>query len=297
MKDIINSFKAHLYERTSSPLIGAFIFYWLIFNYKIIVILFDEKINSNEKFTSIEKLYVNDYFYNIPLNGLIYPIITTLIYLLIFPWISNLIFQGWTYHQNELKKIGNKKVLTYKEYGELQRKFTELELSFDDIFNKKDIEIKSLQKQIDDKNKLILDYQNEIEGNKIIYNELDKRNSDLANQLNECNSNKSNKDTEIHNLNTKINELQNQLKEKNPLELDDNYISVLKLIGEFPNGVDINNIKAKLNFHRLKIENILDSLVKNKYIRVSNQKRNQNYLEFYYINDEGKKFLLNNNFL
>ncbi len=32
MKDIINSFKAHLYERTSSPLIGAFIFYWIICN-------------------------------------------------------------------------------------------------------------------------------------------------------------------------------------------------------------------------------------------------------------------------
>uniref|UniRef100_UPI001D026045 hypothetical protein n=1 Tax=Aliarcobacter butzleri TaxID=28197 RepID=UPI001D026045 len=50
MKDIINSFKAHLYERTSSPLIGTFIFYWIICNYKLIMIIFDGEMKLNEKF-------------------------------------------------------------------------------------------------------------------------------------------------------------------------------------------------------------------------------------------------------
>jgi len=60
MTDILNSFKAHLYERTVSPLVGSFIFYWLIFNYKLPVILLDSKLSSNEKFSQIESLYAEN---------------------------------------------------------------------------------------------------------------------------------------------------------------------------------------------------------------------------------------------
>ncbi|WP_375725166.1 hypothetical protein LXN10_07115 [Arcobacter sp. KX21116] len=191
MKDIINSFKASLYERTSSPLIGAFIFYWLVCNYKMIVVLFDDKIDSSKKFLSINDLYMNDFFHGIPLNGLIYPLIVTLIYILIFPWISNFIFGIWIYHQNNLKTIGNKKVLTYKEYGDLQRRFTELELSFDETFSKKDNEIIQLKKLIDDKETFTLDMQkrlNEFEKKQILYNQRKAEIDELKLNLNKCNA-------------------------------------------------------------------------------------------------------------
>jgi len=65
MQDIINSFKAHLYDRTSSPIIGSFIFYWLICNYKMVVVLFDKTLNSDEKFKAIDyyiKMILFQYF-------------------------------------------------------------------------------------------------------------------------------------------------------------------------------------------------------------------------------------------
>ena len=57
MQDIINSFKAHLYDRTSSPLVGSFIFYWLLCNYKLVVVLLDSDLKANEKFDLIKTLY------------------------------------------------------------------------------------------------------------------------------------------------------------------------------------------------------------------------------------------------
>ncbi|MFX4211177.1 hypothetical protein ACOL2Y_02070 [Aliarcobacter butzleri] len=172
MKDIINSFKAHLYERTSSPLIGAFIFYWIICNYKLIMIIFDGEMKLNEKFDLIKTIYPQekitlwngfDIYYQILLgNGLLIPLIITLIYILLLPYASNYIYSLWIKHQNNLKKISNEKVLTKKEFGDLQRRFTELELSFDDTFSKKDNENLKLKKLLDDKEILILDLQNKI---------------------------------------------------------------------------------------------------------------------------------------
>lgn len=152
MKDIINSFKAHMYERTSSPLLGAFIFYWIIFNYKFLIILFSD-LKPIEKFneisTNVYPSWIEQYG-----CGLALPIIATLLYILYFPKISNKIHEKWIEHQNELKKISNKRVLTYEEYGDFQRRFTELELSFDETFSKKDNEIINLKNSIDKKEEL-----------------------------------------------------------------------------------------------------------------------------------------------
>lgn len=187
MQDIINSFKAHLYERTNSPFVGAFIFYWIIYNYKIIVILFDSKLESKNKFIEIDKLYIDDIisiqnFIDIPIDRLLIPLGITLLYILVFPFLSNLIHKGWVWHQNELKKISNGKVLTKKEFGDLQRRFTELELSFDDTFSKKDNEIIGLKQLIESKDSRLDELtseKNEL-SNEIIKNEsLKKQVTDL----------------------------------------------------------------------------------------------------------------------
>ena len=122
MQDIINSFKAHLYERTSSPVLGSFIFYWIICNYKLIMIIFDDEMKLNEKFDLIKTIYPQekitlwngfDIYYQILLgNGLLIPLIITLIYILLLPFISNKIYSLWINHQNDLKKRSNGKVLT-----------------------------------------------------------------------------------------------------------------------------------------------------------------------------------------
>jgi hypothetical protein len=44
--DAIKSIRAELYERVASPLLGSFIVSWLIWNYRLILLIFfDEKNN------------------------------------------------------------------------------------------------------------------------------------------------------------------------------------------------------------------------------------------------------------
>lgn len=290
MKDIINSFKAHLYERTSSPLIGAFIFYWLIFNYKMLIILFDDKLKSSEKFTNIDTIYQNDLFFDIPLNGVIYPIIATLLYLLVFPWISNLIFEGWTYHQNNLKKIGNKKVLTYKEYGDLQRRFTEVELSFDDTFSKKDNEINQLKSLLTEKDELILNLKEQNTSYNETINTNKKILSDGENHLKE----KEKLNSQINKLkeeNQSLKEIHKKYPDVQIEGLEKIEIDILKKIGDSL-YFDINRLKSQFNLHKIKADLIKDKLINENYIE-----KYPGRIQDYRLTEKSKKILLENSLI
>lgn len=313
MQDIINSFKAHLYERTSNPLVGSFIFYWLICNYKFIVILFDSKISSDDKFLKIEEVYKNDYIHifesiTIPQNGLLIPIIITLLYILVFPYISNFIHKIWISHQNNLKKISNGIVLTKKEFGDLQRRFTELELSFDDTFSKKDNEIVQLKKLIDKKEELNLELKKdnelkesstientkEIERLKQINIELENNNTEakvaLLENLALKKEIKELKETVLFNtINVTHNTNQNSTN-TNILQNDEEI--VLKYIGEKPDNMT-SEVSKVLNLHRIKLENIYDNLLKKELIKLVRSYSNGE--NKYRIQPKGREYLIEKN--
>lgn len=74
--DVIESIK----ERLSSPISGTFIFVWLLCNWRIIFLASDNEFGVNSKILGIEgKLNM--------MQGLLYPLVSTIIYLLIMPWI------------------------------------------------------------------------------------------------------------------------------------------------------------------------------------------------------------------
>lgn len=295
MKDIINSFKAHLYERTSSPLIGAFIFYWLIFNYKMIVILFDNNLTSKNKFLEIDNLYTEDIFIilglKLPIQGLLIPLSITLIYILVFPFISNYIHKAWIYHQNKLKEISNGKVLTKKEFGELQQKFTELELSFDDKFQKKDSEILKLKSSMEKKDTLIFEYQSKIESfEKTIIsknNEINKTKMDSDNYYNELNLKKqeiAHLKQEINNLKPNIDELEEQ---------------AMKLyVPNYKEAFTLDEIKNKLNINELKTKYLIKCLNSKGYVNTGNKHAPNGIVTVAYrLSDKGENFLVENNYI
>ncbi|WP_320035676.1 hypothetical protein [Halarcobacter sp.] len=295
MKDIINSFKAHLYERTSSPLIGAFIFYWLIFNYKMIVILFDNKLNSKTKFLEIDNLYKEDIItilnVDVPIQGFLIPSGITLLYILAFPFFSNLIHKAWIWHQNKLKEISNGKVLTKKEFGELQQKFIELELSFDNKFQKKDSEILKLKSFIEKKDTLMLEYQSKIESfEKTIIskdNQIDGLRYDSDNYFNELNHKKE----EITQLKQQINNL------KPNIDLLEE--QVMKLyVPNYKELFSLEEIKERLNINELKTKYIIKQLSGNGYINSVSKQISANRTKFGYIlTDKGENFLVENNYI
>ncbi|WP_108062125.1 hypothetical protein [Poseidonibacter lekithochrous] len=141
MKDIVNSFKAHLYERTSSPLIGAFIFYWVVCNYKLVMIILDGDMKVNEKFDLIKTLYPQniwtpwegfDIHYSTLLgNGLLMPLIITLIYIFIIPYPSKFIYKFSRNRERELQEINqetqDKIPLTIEQSKKIKEDFKNLE--------------------------------------------------------------------------------------------------------------------------------------------------------------------------
>lgn len=284
MKDIINSFKAHLYERTSSPLLGSFIFYWIICNYKFIVILFDKDLTSENKFIAIDNLYKTDYIpisiLNIPINGLLLPLSITLAYVLVLPFISKFIHKAWIWHQNELKKISNGKVLTEKEFGELQQKYFELELSFSKTFSEKDKEITQLKKFLDEKEQIhIADKSAHMAEIINKNNELDKIEKKLDEKLIELdNLSNENKEKKITNNTSSYYPLDNHTE-----------LYILEYIGENPDK-NTRDIINTFEIKRIETELIYDKLLKSNFIELHETYSNGD--KNFRITPQGREFLI-----
>lgn len=110
MEDAIKSIKAHLYDRVVSPLSGAFIFSWVIWNYKLIIIIFSSATLA-EKFKFINQFYsgsIDFYNYTFSLNsfllGVCIPFFTAIAYIYLYPIISLPIYKYSLERQKKLKK-------------------------------------------------------------------------------------------------------------------------------------------------------------------------------------------------
>jgi len=157
MENFINSFKANLYERASSPVLGYFIFYWLICNYKLVMIILDGDMKIKDKLDLIKEIYPQnivtfwdgfDIHYSTLLgNGLLIPLLITLVYIFIIPYPAKYIYTFWKNRQKELLIVkhnideenpisGNKAKKLRRDFYELQKKY---ESQFEEITNLKSL--------------------------------------------------------------------------------------------------------------------------------------------------------------
>ena len=218
-----------------------------------------------------------------------------------------------------MKKISNERVLTKKEFGDLQRRFTELELSFDDTFSKKDNEIINLKKLIEEKKNKnikkkeknknfekeeikIKEMSSKIEEYEIKLTEKVKIEKELKElKKSEIESKKILLDNlrlikEVTELKEKLNLFESELTPKNyenPI-LDNEDTIVLKYIGEFPQNMT-TNVAQKLNIHRIKLEKIYQKLLEKEFIKVNASYNNGD--KEYRIEPKGSDFLLENNLI
>ncbi|HEU4789987.1 MAG TPA: hypothetical protein VFS71_09900 [Flavobacterium sp.] len=155
MEEIKKSISAILYERTTSPLFGTFIFSWLLWNWKIPYLSF---------FVSENKLKINkiDYIisnYNDCHYLVTYPLISTFILLTIIPFLSNgaywlsINFENWKLKHKNL--IESKQLLTVEQSIELREQILKQEERFSKLVQDKNLEIESLKKQIDSDKTLV----------------------------------------------------------------------------------------------------------------------------------------------
>jgi len=163
--ETIKSIHAQLYERAISPLIGCFIISWCSWNYKFLLIFFDDAINAESKFDVISTKVFPTWFtipcINIDISGvflfqgLILPALTTAIYIWGYPKLSKPIFNKWRQYQvdmiNKKKEIDGLQLLSEEESQELTQKHYKLKSELTHEIKDRDDEIKSLKFEIEKK--------------------------------------------------------------------------------------------------------------------------------------------------
>lgn len=140
MEDIIKSIKAELYDRAVSPLSGALIVSWCIWNYKVIFVLFSSEI-MQYKLNYLDVFYSKPIlisFFNISLtlsnsiaSGIVGPVITAFSYLIIYPVfaVPVYMFSLWvkTFYERAKNFHRRNKLLTFEQSMELHKKISEIE--------------------------------------------------------------------------------------------------------------------------------------------------------------------------
>ncbi len=147
--DVSKSIKATLYERVTSPLFGSFSISWIIWNYKTILVLISS-LKVKEKISFIESSYPD--ILSLSLQGFIFPLISAVLFILIYPYPAKWIYRYWSKRQKELKdikqEIDDTSLLTLKESREIRRELVKLESEYESEIEKTKLEINNLKSVI-----------------------------------------------------------------------------------------------------------------------------------------------------
>lgn len=151
IKDVLNSIKAHLYERASSPLLGAFVISWGIWNYRFLLVL-SSSLSIEEKFSYIDtKIFCDTYTFL--LYGGIYPVLTALLFIFAYPYPAKWVYEYSRNRQRELKeirqKIDDETPLTKEESRNIKREALNIEISLQAELDRRNKENQRLKEEIE----------------------------------------------------------------------------------------------------------------------------------------------------
>lgn len=149
--DIQKSIKAQLYERVSSPLLASFGISWLAWNYRFVMVIVSS-LPLHEKLSFIDTEIFATY-QQVLLYGLLYPLITALFMIFVYPIPAKYVYEHWRRRQSELKfiqhRIDNETPLSREEARELRREALKMSLEYDKEIQGKIVEIARLREHID----------------------------------------------------------------------------------------------------------------------------------------------------
>lgn len=131
MTDILDSFKARLYDFKTSPFLATFFFSWMFVNYNLILVFFSDDLKTLDKISELEKVWGHANY--------ILPLYIALGYLLVFP-ILNIFFYavklGFNAAYNWVQqKIEDKTPMPLSKANELKAKYHKLFKEQEQVFN------------------------------------------------------------------------------------------------------------------------------------------------------------------
>jgi len=151
MDDLITSFKAHLYDRVTSPLLSSFLISWVLWNHRLFAILISSDLKILEKFYYIDhKLYPG--VAELCLHGMLWPLLSALLLIFAYPIPARWVYEYVRKEQKALKQIQQRieeeTLLTVEESRKLRALMRDAARSFEEEIQERDIEILSLKKEV-----------------------------------------------------------------------------------------------------------------------------------------------------
>lgn len=177
LDEIKKSFNSVFKERVTSPLYGAFLVSWVIWNWKILyltIFISREEIKSLTKIEYILNNYVNWF------NLLLFPSISTAFLIILIPWVGNqAYFKSLKFKESRIKareEFESKRRLTTDQSNILKEKIIRQEENHQKMIDSKDVEIQLLNKEL----KKLIDLHDSLKTNLKIYEkDVEMRNKEM----------------------------------------------------------------------------------------------------------------------
>lgn len=151
LDDILASTKESLAERLSSPFLGSFVVAWCLWNWKFLVILFSAATVS-QTFNLVEKVAYPDW-YTIVTCGILYPVLSALAYIFIYPYPARFIYAFTLRRQREInetrQQIADETPLTVEESRRIRAEYVENDRKSKEALERLNEEIARLNAALD----------------------------------------------------------------------------------------------------------------------------------------------------
>jgi hypothetical protein len=133
LENIVNSIKATLYDRTSSPLFGSFALSWAVWNYRVLVVLLGSGDFSNKLAFIDQQLY--PHWWHVAVFGVAVPLVTAVAFIFVYPiparWVYRYAANEHRKLRNLRKEIEGDELITEDEARKLRQDHVALQVQFD----------------------------------------------------------------------------------------------------------------------------------------------------------------------
>lgn len=293
MDDIFKSIKAFLYERTVSPLFGAFALSWGVCNYRVLIIIFSES-SFSDKLTAL-----NIYFSSIDINlfeislslsgglvhGVIFPSTVTVLYIFAYPVLAAPVYEYSLKKQKEIREIKQtaegERLLSVSESRKLFNQLSKLQENHASERERYDKQIRSLTETInelentnnesnsEDVNKLRIELEKEKDSKFKIENSLSEK-DEIIKHLNVSAETQKQKIEKLNNknkalLNDSIAQKKVKKEFKDP-DLTSDEIEQLMFVGDLGRDVRADETITMSPFKEIVAKKLMQQLKRKGYI-------------------------------